>query len=204
MKTKFYKCNVCGKQVVAINDTEGVLMCCGQPMVEIETKDKEEFFLEKHMPVYYRKKDKVVVRVGSKFHPATKEHHIEWVSLLTNKGLQIKNVEPYEDPEVTFYVDEDEEMNCLIDKSLECIDKKPGYEESQKIIESLKKNLPCNPGDEVLNLLSLQASACWSLCRNAARKKQEREVLGLLLPMTLDFICVLLVATTPAIISLGI
>ena len=110
MKTKFYKCNVCGKQVVAINDTEGVLMCCGQPMVEIETKDKEEFFLEKHMPVYYRKKDKVVVRVGSKFHPATKEHHIEWVSLLTNKGLQIKNAEPYEDPEVTFYVDEDEEI----------------------------------------------------------------------------------------------
>lgn len=58
--------------------------------------------------------------------------------------------------------------------------------------------------NEVLNLLSLQASACWNLCRNAARKKQERESLGMLLPMTLDFICVLIVATTPAIISLGI
>lgn len=57
---------------------------------------------------------------------------------------------------------------------------------------------------EVLGLLSLQASACWNLCRNAARKKQERESLGLLLPMTLDFVSVLLVATTPAIISLGI
>jgi hypothetical protein len=57
---------------------------------------------------------------------------------------------------------------------------------------------------EILNLLSLQSSACWNLCRNAARKKQEREALGLLLPMTLDFICVLLVAMTPAIISLGI
>ena len=57
---------------------------------------------------------------------------------------------------------------------------------------------------EVLNLLSLQASSCWNLCRNAARKKQEREALGLLIPMTLDFISVLLVATTPAIISLGI
>ena len=58
--------------------------------------------------------------------------------------------------------------------------------------------------NEVLGLLSLQASACWNLCRNAARKKQERESLGLLLPMTLDFVSVLLVATTPAIISLGI
>ena len=57
---------------------------------------------------------------------------------------------------------------------------------------------------EVLGLLSLQASACWNLCRNAARKKQEREALGLLFPMTLDFMCVLMVATTPAIISLGI
>lgn len=57
---------------------------------------------------------------------------------------------------------------------------------------------------EVLNLLTLQANACWNLCRNAARKKQEREALSLLLPMTLDFICVLLVATAPAIISLGI
>ena len=57
---------------------------------------------------------------------------------------------------------------------------------------------------EVLNLLSLQASACWNLCRNAARKKQEREALGLLLPMTLDFVSVLMVAMTPAIISLGI
>jgi len=57
---------------------------------------------------------------------------------------------------------------------------------------------------EVLNLLSLQSSSCWNLCRNAARKKQEREALALLLPMTLDFICVLIVATVPAIISLGI
>lgn len=57
---------------------------------------------------------------------------------------------------------------------------------------------------EVLNLLHLQASSCWNLCRNAARKKQEREALGLLFPMTLDFVSVLIVATTPAIISLGI
>ncbi len=57
---------------------------------------------------------------------------------------------------------------------------------------------------EVLNLLQLQSQSCWDLCRNAARKKQEREALALLFPMTLDFICVLMVATTPAIISLGI
>ena len=57
---------------------------------------------------------------------------------------------------------------------------------------------------EVLNLLSLQSSSCWDICRNASRKKQEREALSMLFPMTLDFVCVLIVATTPAIISLGI
>jgi Flp pilus assembly protein TadB len=57
-------------------------------------------------------------------------------------------------------------------------------------------------GSEVLGLLSLQATACWSLCRNASRKKREREALAMILPMMLDFISVLLVATTPALISL--
>ena len=56
---------------------------------------------------------------------------------------------------------------------------------------------------EVLNMLDLQAQSCWNLCRNAARKKQEREALGMIIPMTLDFISVLMVAMTPAIISLG-
>ena len=57
---------------------------------------------------------------------------------------------------------------------------------------------------EVLNMLNLQAQSCWNLCRNASRKRQEREALGMIIPMTLDFISVLMVAMTPAIISLGI
>lgn len=57
---------------------------------------------------------------------------------------------------------------------------------------------------EVLNMLNLQSQACWNLCRNASRKKQEREALAMIIPMTLDFISVLMVAMTPAIISLGI
>jgi Flp pilus assembly protein TadB len=57
-------------------------------------------------------------------------------------------------------------------------------------------------GAEVLGLLALQANACWSLCRNASRKKREREAVAMILPMMLDFISVLLVAVTPALISL--
>lgn len=57
-------------------------------------------------------------------------------------------------------------------------------------------------GAEVLQLLSLQSNACWSLCRNAARKKRERDALAMTLPMMLDFVAVLIVAITPAVLSL--
>ena len=59
-------------------------------------------------------------------------------------------------------------------------------------------------GSEVLQLLSLQSTACWSLCRNASRKKRERDALAMVLPMMLDLISVLLVAITPALLSLKI
>ncbi|MCQ2819431.1 MAG: cyclic nucleotide-binding serine/threonine-protein kinase [archaeon] len=45
------------------------------------------------------------------------------------------------------------EIPNFLDSTLECIDHKPGYEESQTIIESLKNTLPSNPGEEILNLL---------------------------------------------------
>ncbi|MBO4687853.1 MAG: hypothetical protein J5636_05015 [Clostridiales bacterium] len=54
-------------------------------------------------------------------------------------------------------------------------------------------------GQEVLGLLQLQASSCWTLCRNASRKKREREAFTMILPMMLDFISVLLVAIAPAL-----
>lgn len=52
---------------------------------------------------------------------------------------------------------------------------------------------------EVLGLLRLQSSSCWALCRNASRKKREREAFTMILPMMLDFVSVLLVAIAPAL-----
>lgn len=52
---------------------------------------------------------------------------------------------------------------------------------------------------EVLGLLRLQSSSCWALCRNASRKKREREAFIMILPMMLDFVSVLLVAIAPAL-----
>ena len=57
-------------------------------------------------------------------------------------------------------------------------------------------------GAEVLQLLSLQSNACWNLCRNASRKRKERDTVQMILPMMLDLIAVLLVVMVPAIISM--
>ncbi|MBQ5967882.1 MAG: type II secretion system F family protein [Clostridiales bacterium] len=54
-------------------------------------------------------------------------------------------------------------------------------------------------GNEVLGLLRLQASSCWALCRNASRKKREREAFNMILPMMLDFVSVLIVSIAPAL-----
>ena len=111
MKTKYYRCNVCGKIVAVVNDTKGELTCCNKPMEEITKKEVDDKLLnDKHIPTYKRTKNKVVVQVGSELHPSSKEHHIEWVSLITNKGFQVKTVDRDESPVVTFRVDEDEQI----------------------------------------------------------------------------------------------
>ncbi len=43
---------------------------------------------EKHLPVVERDGDKITVKVGSVFHPMTKEHSITWIFLETQKGGQ--------------------------------------------------------------------------------------------------------------------
>ena len=57
---------------------------------------------------------------------------------------------------------------------------------------------------DVLQLLDLQASSCWTLHRNAARKKLEQQNLRLIIPMTLDLAAVLLTALLPAVLSLQV
>ena len=57
-------------------------------------------------------------------------------------------------------------------------------------------------GSETLQMLSMQAAACWSLYRNTIRKQMEHQSLRLLLPMMLDLLAVILTALLPAVLSL--
>lgn len=109
MNTKLYRCDLCGKLIAIVKDSDAELVCCNQPMVLISPKTKEEEFLkEKHVPVYRLKGNKLIVYVGLIVHPSTKDHYIEWIAVKTNKGSQIKELKPGDAPKATFVLDDDE------------------------------------------------------------------------------------------------
>ena len=64
----------------------GELVCCGQPMERLvaNTSDASQ---EKHVPAILEHDGKLVVQIGGALHPATAEHHIEWIYICTvNEG----------------------------------------------------------------------------------------------------------------------
>lgn len=63
---------------------------------------------EKHIPVVEIEGNKVKVRIGSVDHPMVDVHYIEMIILETKKGLQVKYLNPGEEPYAEFLLDEDE------------------------------------------------------------------------------------------------
>ena len=92
------------KHIVEVyGDDELDLVCCGNPPKAIapNTVDAAK---EKHVPVatYDAAKNEVHVTVGSVAHPMTEEHLIEYIILVTKKGVQRVDLTATDAPEVTF------------------------------------------------------------------------------------------------------
>ncbi|MEG0784558.1 MAG: desulfoferrodoxin [Christensenella sp.] len=106
-KAAFYRCELCGNIVGLIKDGGGELVCCGTPMVKLvpNTVDAAQ---EKHIPVYEKKGDTLLVQVGSVEHPMTDEHYIEWIAVETPNLMQRHVLEPGEKPAAKFHVESDE------------------------------------------------------------------------------------------------
>ena len=109
MAQKFYICKTCGKIIDVINETKIPTVCCGQKMTHL-VPGAVEASVEKHIPVYEVKDNKVLVNVGSVDHPMVDVHYIEWVSLETKAGSQLKHLEPNQAPKVCFSICEDDEV----------------------------------------------------------------------------------------------
>ena len=61
---------------------------------------------EKHVPVVEKIDGGYRVTVGSVEHPMTPEHYIEWIELITPKGVLRRNLTPEDKPVAEFKTDE--------------------------------------------------------------------------------------------------
>lgn len=58
-------------------------------------------------------------------------------------------------------------------------------------------------GQEILDILDLQANSSWQLYRNAMRRRLQNKNMGLMFPMTIDLFIVIVMAMLPAVANLG-
>lgn len=109
MEMKFYICEHCGNIIAKVKDSGVPVMCCGQAMTEI-IPGTTDAAVEKHVPAYEVKDNKVIVTVGAVEHPMLPQHYIEWVALQTKQGNQRKSLQPGQEPKVCFSLCEGDEV----------------------------------------------------------------------------------------------
>lgn len=112
MEMKFYRCSHCGQIIAIVKKTGVPVVCCGEPMKEIEAGSVDAS-LEKHVPVFEVSGDKVVVTIGSVEHPMEANHYIEWVAIQTKSGNQRKALKPGDVPKVCFRICEGDEVEAV-------------------------------------------------------------------------------------------
>lgn len=104
MESVFYRCPHCGNIMMAVVASGVTPVCCGEPM-QLLKANTVEASAEKHLPHVVSMDDhKVVVQVGSKEHPMVPEHHIQFVALESETGLQIVHLKPGSAPHAIFCI----------------------------------------------------------------------------------------------------
>lgn len=102
-KLDLYKCDVCGNMIEVILAGNGELMCCGQPMKNLEAQTQENAIMEKHVPVFAKlNEDEEEVRVGEVLHPMLPEHYIMFIQTISKdrNHAQLKFLHPNEEPKM--------------------------------------------------------------------------------------------------------
>lgn len=112
MDKKFYICPICGNIVEKIEDSGNELVCCGRTMQELVpnvTDGNNEY----HVPVCEKHSNYLIVKVGKENHPMTADHYIQWIELVTNKGVQRVYLKPDHKPTACFELRCDEQI-CAV------------------------------------------------------------------------------------------
>ncbi|MDY5982382.1 MAG: desulfoferrodoxin family protein [Anaeroplasma sp.] len=101
MALRVFRCKKCGQMVMMLKKSKCDMYCCEEAMEEL-IPGTTDAAVEKHVPVYEVKDNKVYVTVGDVIHPMMEQHYIEWIVLETKNGIQKKDLTPEDEPKAIF------------------------------------------------------------------------------------------------------
>lgn len=99
--TVFYKCPICGNIIGLISGDINHIRCCGVEM-ELMVANSQDAATEKHVPVYEKEEDKIIVRVGEVEHPMEEDHYIMWIAQVSDNETTRIRLKPSQKAEVKF------------------------------------------------------------------------------------------------------
>lgn len=111
MSKRLYQCKHCGNILATFIDGNVIPQCCNEKMHEMVPFEVDGA-KEKHIPVVEIKGNEVHVKIGEVEHPMTNEHYIQFVTIVTDKGIQMKKLRPNEKAEVIFPILEGEQIKA--------------------------------------------------------------------------------------------
>lgn len=97
----FYRCPICGNVIELIEGDINHMTCCGQKM-ELMVANTQDAAVEKHVPVYEKVEDEIVVKVGEVDHPMEKDHYIMWVAQVNDNQVSRVTLYPEQGISVRF------------------------------------------------------------------------------------------------------
>ena len=99
--TVFYKCPICGNIIGLIDGDINHMRCCGKEM-ELLVANSQDAATEKHVPVYEKDGDEIIVRVGEVEHPMVEDHYIMLIAQVSDNQTTRIRLHPNQKPEVRF------------------------------------------------------------------------------------------------------
>lgn len=76
---RFYKCKKCGNIIGLIDGDADRITCCGEQM-ELLKANTIDAAVEKHVPIYEKNGEEIIVKVGEADHPMEEDHYIMWIA----------------------------------------------------------------------------------------------------------------------------
>ena len=112
---KIYRCPICGNIIEVLEGDISHITCCKTEMELLEA-NVVDAGKEKHLPVYKKDGDKIIVSVGEIAHPMDDGHYINWIMMVSGKEVIRVNLQPSDKPKAVFEYEKGAEIYAYCNK----------------------------------------------------------------------------------------